>query len=253
MDDNLELNEVRTVAPGLTVVRRSFAYTLGLALAAALPAGAARAQAQDLARANISFEAFLAEAAPLAATLARDISRDGQARYLLALASVAARLRDVPVPEMSDSRQGEGPGSFIGFNPGGEGFSVLHWRLDPGARVRPHAHTYGNVVTLGLEGEASVENFEVVGERDYSASGAFTVRRTQAQLLTPGRVNLVNLERDYIHGIAAGPQGARGLDITTRLVPRAPTPYLMIAAGVDRSQPFEGGWSIDDPRPGALM
>lgn len=189
MDDDLELNEVRTVAPGLTVVRRSFAYTIGLALAAALPASTARAQAQTLTRADLSFAEFLAEAAPLAATLAQDVSRNGQARYLLALASAAARLTDVPVPEMNDSRQGEGAGTFIGFNPGGEGFSVLHWRLDPGARVRPHAHTYGNVVTLGLEGEASVENFEVVGERDYSASGAFTVRRTQAQVLTPGAVN----------------------------------------------------------------
>jgi hypothetical protein len=166
------------------------------------------------------------------------------------MASLATRLSDVPIPVMNDTRQGETPGTFIGFNPGGDPFTVLHWRFEPGARVRAHAHTYGNVVTLGLAGEAYVENFEVVGERDFMTSSEFEVRRTQAQLLTPGAVNLVNLQRDYIHGAVAGPMGARGLDITTRLAPRTPTPYLMIPARADRTGVFRATWSIDDPRQG---
>ena len=96
-----------------------------------------------------------------------------------------------------------------------------------------------------------VENFEVFGERNFATADAFDVRRTHAQRLTPGAMNLVNLERDYIHGFTAGPEGARGLDITTRLSPRMPTPYLIIPPRADRSGVFSARWSIDDPRPGA--
>lgn len=253
MQDDLEVDEERVVAPGVTVARRTFAFTaLGL-MAAALPIGAQRARAQKLARASLTFEEFLAEAKPLAAALIGDTSLTGQSRYLLSMAALATRLSDVPIPEMNDTRQGETPGTFIGFNPGGDPFTVLHWRLEPGARVRPHAHTYGNVVTLGLAGEAYVENFEVIGERDFTSAHEFEVRRTQAQLLTAGAVNLVNLQRDYIHGTAAGPAGARGLDITTRIATKTPTPYLMISARADRSAVFRATWSIDDPRPGDML
>jgi hypothetical protein len=250
LDDELELNEVREVSPGVTVVRRSAVFTLAGLFAAALPSGAARAQAQAMAQSSLTFEAFLSEAKPIAAALIGDTSRIGQSRYLLGVAAVAARLSDVPVPErMNDSGQGETPGTFVGFNPGGDPFNVLHWRMEPGARIRPHAHTYGNVVTLGLAGEALVENFEVVGERDFATNAAFEARRTHAQILQPGSVNLINLERDYMHGFTAGAAGARGLDITTRLAPRAPTPYLIIPAAADRNAVFSAHWSLDDPMP----
>lgn len=52
------------------------------------------------------------------------------------------------------------------------------------------------------------------------------MRRTVDQWLTPGGVNLVNLERNYVHGFVAGPLGARGLDITTRIREKQPSPTL---------------------------
>lgn len=252
MCDELEIGEEREISPGLIVQRRSFVATFA-GLLAASSVGAARARAMDLADASLSFERFLAEANPLAHQLVGDTSVTGQDRYLLSLAALATRLGSVPVPAMRDSGQGETTGSFIGANPGGDPFNVLHWRLEPGARIRPHAHTYGIVVTLGLEGEALVENFEMLGERDFATSKPVQVRRTKAQRLTRGGVNLVSLERDYMHGFTAGPNGARGLDITTRLKARAPTPYLIIPASADRSQTFEAAWSLDDPRPAAGM
>ena len=237
------------VEPGVLIVRRTFAYTVA-ALMVSASVGGQRAQAQELTNASLTFEQFLAEANPLAQQLKGDVTRVGQARYLLALASVASRLSDAPLPaSMNDTTQGETPGTFIGFNPGGDPFTVLHWRLEPGARIRPHAHTYGNVVTLGLEGEAYCENFETLRQRDFTTTEPFEVRRTQAQILGPGSINLVNLERDYIHGSVGGPRGARGLDITTRLRTREPTPYLMIPPGTDRSRVFQANWSLDDPRP----
>lgn len=249
MCEELEIGEEREVAPGVIIERRSFVAVAAALLASSLPLGRARAMAQELRRSGLSFTAFLAEARPLASSLIGDTSMAGQDRYLLSLAALASQLSAVPVPEMRDSGQGETRGSFVGVNPGGEPFNVLHWRLEPGARIRPHAHTYGNVVTLGLDGEALLENFEVLGERSFRATGPVKVQRTRAQRLTPGGVNLVSLERDYIHGFTAGPRGARGLDITTRLKPRGPTPYLIIPAGAVRDAPFEATWSLDDPRP----
>ena len=141
-------------------------------------------------------------------------------------------MHSVPVPDKWNSTsQGETPESYrIGFNAGGDPFRVLHWRLEPGAVCWPHAHTYGNVVSIGIEGVAQVRNYEVVGAPDYTFGGTFRVRQTVDQLLTPGSVNLVSLERNYIHGFVAGADGARGLDITTPLKPRPEhsTPYLSI-------------------------
>lgn len=238
-DTELELE------PGYFVTRRRL---LGSALAAMLP-WPARALAQQPA---LAFDEFLALANPLAGELAADTSAAGQDRYLGSLGALAGQLASVPAPaRWNDSGQGEVAGSAeIGVNPGGEAFTVLHWRLSPGARVRPHAHTYGNVVTLGLEGVARVQNFELAGARrrtpDFETTGTFTVRQTVDQVLVPGSINLVSLARNYIHGMQAGPSGARGLDITTRLAPRPEygTPYLVLGEGpIDPAErTFEARW-----------
>ena len=85
----------------------------------------------------------------------------------------------------------------------------------------------------------------MLGERDFAAKGTFRVRRTQVQRLTPGEVNLVNLERDYIHGSIAGPNGGRGLDITTRIREKQPTPYLDLAKGPtgEGGNDFDASWT----------
>ena len=134
-----------------------------------------------------------------------------------------------------DSGQSDGPGTYIGFNPGGVGFVVLHWRMEPGTRILPPAHTYGNVVTVGLEGAVRVRNYEVVGPRDYTTDSDFVAQNTVDQILTVGATNLVSLERDYVHGLDAGKEGARGLDITTRLLPKPDhgVPYLDLGDPID--------------------
>jgi hypothetical protein len=205
----------------------------------------AKAHPADSAEERLTYEQFLNEVIPVAKRLVADTSLAGQQRYLVALASYAVRLAEVPMPPMRDSGQGAGAGTFIGSNPGGDPFIVLHWRMEPGSIIKPHAHTYGNVLTLALEGEVRVENFEMLGTRDFDAKGAFKVRRTQSQLLTPGQINLVNLERDYIHGFRAGARGGRGLDFTTRIKEkRAITPYLKLHAAVDpASEIYEANWS----------
>jgi hypothetical protein len=227
--EELEIGETAQVSPGVVVERRCFLKTLAVGFGALSIRGVATAH---LARSDerLTYEEFLKEVAPVARKLVGNISLAGQQRYLLTLASYAVRLADAPVPAMRDSGQGAGPGTFIGAIPGGDPFIVLHWRMEPGTIIRPHAHTYGNVLTLALEGEIRVENYEMVGARDFDAKGTFKARKTQSQILTPGQVNLVNLERDYIHGFQAGARGGRGLDITTRIKERRETtPYLNLS------------------------
>jgi quercetin dioxygenase-like cupin family protein len=238
------------VGPGLFVARRSMLTGLGGLMLAALPGrGFAGALQDDLADPR-TFDEFIAAANPLASRLVGDTSRAGQDRYLRSIANLTTNLAGVPVPQRWNfSDQGTRADAYaIGFNPGGDPFRVLHWRLEPGASCRAHAHTYGNVVTLGLAGAARVHNYEVVGEPDFTFTGTFQVRQTLDQVLRPGSVNLVSLQRNYIHELIAGPDGARGLDITTPLRERPAfgTPYLDIAEKpVDEFERiYEAAWAL---------
>jgi hypothetical protein len=235
--DDVPLGTWFDAAPGLRIQRRCLLRTLALALAGArLPALAEGADTR------VTLEEFVAEVLPVARALVTDRSVVGQDRYLLALAAHAVRLVDVPEPEFRES--GQGPGAWIGVNGVHDPFVILHWKLAPHGVVHPHAHSYGNVVTLGLEGTAVVENYEMEGVRDLDTREPFVARRTVRQRLTAGSINRVSLERDYVHGFRAGASGARGLDLTTGLLPRRPTPWLRLEAPLPGDAPrFRGRWA----------
>jgi quercetin dioxygenase-like cupin family protein len=245
---DIPLDEEVEASPGFFVERRSVLKALGGVAAGAVPLAETLGQESESIAAGMSLEQFLGKANPIATELVSDMSAAGQDHYLRTLAALAAGLHTVPMPErFNPTDQGLTPESYrIGFHPGGDAFRVLHWRLEPGAICRPHAHTYGNVVSLGLAGMVRVRNYEVVGAPDYGFGGTFQVTQTVDQLLTRGAINLVSLERNYIHGFVAGPEGARGLDITTPLKPRPEhsTPYLSIGdkpSDVFR-QVFDASW-----------
>lgn len=232
-DDDLSklpINEEVEVEPGLIVTRRS---TFGLlsavaACGASIVSGALAARAFSP-RHMLTLEDFLARANPQAAELVADTSRQGQDAYLFELAALASRLIDAPEPaKWNESGQSDRPGTWIGFIPGGDPFAILQWRMEPGTRLRFHAHTYGNVVTVGLEGAARIRNFEVMGDGRYDFGQTVRLRMTNDQLLRPHNINIVSLEHNYIHGFEAGPDGARGLDITTRIRPKQPTPFFRL-------------------------
>lgn len=234
------------------IERRSFVRLAALAVGSAGIA-AARARGEGDAPpkavdATCTYEEFVREATPLANSLLDLGSRAGEDRYLLALASLAVRLGGVAEPEMRRVNAEDQPGHWIGANdtPDDCPFVVLHWKLAPGGVVRPHPHTYGNVVTLGLEGEVRVANHETVGPPDYAQRGTFLVRRTVDQVLLPHSVNLVPLQHGFIHGFVAGPQGARGLDITTRVKDKLPNFSVDIAPEpTDAARAlFEARWIV---------
>lgn len=235
--------------PGVFVERRSFLSVAAAALGAAALGRAPTYASMPTADTRLDFAEFLRVVVPIAKELIGDKSRMGEDRYLHTLASYAVRLADVPIPKMRQTTKGLGPHNFIGANEAGDDcpFVVLHWRIEPGAKVGLHPHTYGNVVTLGLEGEAVVQNYEMVETADFKRVEPFTVRRVQEQILRPGSVNLVPLTHGYVHGFVAGPTGARGLDITTRLYERQPNTSLEISPKpVDAARGlYEGVWRFE--------
>src|SRR5262245_41677054 len=115
--EDLPLGREVGIEPGVFVERRDFCATAAkaLALAGLVPRTAfAMLRPSDA----IDFAEFLAEALPAARRLVSDTSADGQAVYLRTLAEHATRLDDAPRPAWSDSQQSNGPGTFIGANPG---------------------------------------------------------------------------------------------------------------------------------------
>lgn len=230
-----------SAAPGLVVERRGLLTTVAAACAAAmLPASSSRWRDRTAPGCGFTIEEFVREVAPVCKELLADTSATGQDRYLLTLAAFAVRLTDVPVPDMRQVRAGY----RLGDNHGPDPFTVLHWELQAKATIAPHAHTYGSVVTLGLAGSARICNYEVVGVVDFDTKGPIRVQRVCEQILRPGDVNLVSLERHYVHGFTAGSEGARGLDITTRLREKRKAPVLQLGDSIDaEAGVFAATWS----------
>ncbi|MFY9342634.1 MAG: hypothetical protein WAT39_09095 [Planctomycetota bacterium] len=242
--DDLPFAEPVSPSPGLVVARRDFFGTVAAACAVAAVPGAPTSWRHREAAGDWTVEEFVREVTPVCKELLADTSARGQDRYLLVLASFAVRLGGVPVPE--NARE-VGRGHRIGSNHGPEPFTMLHWLLEPGATITPHAHTYGIVTTLGLTGSALVSNYEAIGKPDFTSTADVDVVRTQDQVLRPGDINLVSLERHYVHGFVAGRSGASGLDITTRIVPRTKSPQLIVGEPVDApARTFRGRWKVGD-------
>ncbi|MCC6782398.1 MAG: hypothetical protein IT457_06115 [Planctomycetes bacterium] len=238
--DDLPFAETRSPLPGLLVCRRGlFASVAAACAATGLPGASPHWQERRAPDDGFTIEEFVRSVTPVCKELLADRSQRGQDRYLLTLAAFAVRLATVPVPESREVK----PGHRIGSNHDPEPFTVLHWQLERGIEIAPHAHTYGNVVTLGLTGSALVANYETVAPPDFDSQEDFVVQRTVEQVLRPGDVNLVNLERHYVHGFVAGPDGASGLDITTRIRERRRAPLLEVGEAIEGGlRQFRARW-----------
>ena len=94
---------------------------------------------------------------------------------------------------------------------------IVELTLDPGAVIRPHNHPAHNVVTVGVAGACTYEHYEPQGDAPPQKPDTphFTVRRTRAGILLPGRRSELTRTRDNIHTFRAGDEGATILDFTT--------------------------------------
>jgi len=196
---------------------------------------------RDDKHARITWEQFVQEVTPEATELARDSTPEGVDAYLGVLAASAWRLDPASLPRPSFS-------AYPGY-PDDVGFALTHrgapfigvefW-IEPGASLPFHPHPGGSVCTVFLEGSARVRNFEFHGTPDWEKKGEVLVRETRSDLLTPGRISLVGNPRDNIHGFVAGPEGARGIDITTGNRPEQKRPDTILEIGEEPTDPELG-------------
>ncbi len=160
---------------------------------------------------------LLSRGVPKAAELHQDSSRLGQEAYLRWLSLAAAKLQTTDLPTAKLGKyKGLEPASMFGVGYRGKPFFTVEWRMEPGAFLPPHCHPNVSVCTVGLEGEARIRNYEIVGEApEFTSTKSFKVRETHNEVIGAGRINTLSALRDNIHTFQAGKNGARGLDITT--------------------------------------
>jgi hypothetical protein len=166
---------------------------------------------------ELAWDEFIKQSVPEAQALYQDSSPGGQDAYLFSLAHWAARLRLETIPKAKVFRFGElNPPVHFGLSYKAVPFVVIEWRLDAGAFLPPHNHPNYSVCTLGIEGEAQLRNFQLVGEApEFSSKNVFHVRETHSQMMSAGRINMLSPTRDNIHTFQAGKAGARGIDFGT--------------------------------------
>lgn len=186
------------------------------------------------------WEEFLAEARERGKKL---LEQDGVPvdEYLWLLASLASRIDAVPQSQMQEVPWTK-PAVSFGLASKGAPFVVIEWHLAAGAVLPPHNHPNASVCTVGLDGEAIVENYELAGAVPaYDSKDVFRVRRTHQEIISAKRVNTVSPHRDNIHTFRAGAKGARGIDITSMHGATAPFSYLKIEDAVDATT-FSARW-----------
>lgn len=240
--EEIPVSESAEVAPGVIVERRSFLALAASALGITGLSGCSGKPVHAGSGGQFSMQEFVDEVVPVAKQLKESKSPWGEDRYLYTLASYAVRLGKIKSPQMSASDQGVD--TFVGKGWGSDPFTVFHWRMAPGSVIRPHAHTYDNVVTLVLDGQARIRSFETVEKPEFWKEDLVRVRMTNDQLLAKGDINIVH--QAQAHEFRAGPAGAQGIDISTPLRKMQPTPYLELQKKpVDaQNRIFMGSWKV---------
>ena len=195
---------------------------------------------------QLDWAAFLKQSVPVAEELHKDSSAAGQEAYLHWIASMIVRTRASEIPRAKVGRFGKlEPAVSFGVGYRGKPFFIVEWQLEPAACLPPHCHPNASVCTLGLEGEARIRNFEVVGAAPkFSSRKTFLVRETHNELIAPGRINALSSLRDNIHTFQAGRNGARGIDISTYHGPDVGFSFLDIATTPKETELriFEAAW-----------
>lgn len=223
-----------TVAEGVTLERRSLLRLSAATLVAALSAGscASRARkrvelADDSARpapgtapvGTLEIGELISEMYPRARQLI-DSGGSQEEAYLMGVGELLARLHTPSDPEMSAAmkRFSDGHDRSIGEL----GIWLMIFNFDAGKGFEHHDHRDYNGVILGIEGEARIRNFDVLGDEPVPPKGqTFEIQQTRDDLILPGRFSTLGSTRENVHDVVAGPDGAKLLDVFTYLEPGA--------------------------------
>lgn len=166
---------------------------------------------------RLAWQEFLERTVALAGRLYPDSSPEGQDAYLMAISAEAVRIESVP--EGTSGRfSGLDPAVRFGLIHQGAPFVVVQWWMEPRAVLPAHCHPRASVCTVGIAGEVRLRHFELepgAPAYDSGASRPFRMRETRSQILGDRDISTLSATRDNIHYFEAGPDGARGIDITT--------------------------------------
>jgi hypothetical protein len=207
--------EKKEFESGVIIERRSFLWLPLVALTAlAFPRNLLAKV--NLPENSLTWDDFLKECLPKATELHKDTTAQGQDAYLYWIASMASRLdlQTIPKAKTGKFKNLDPPVEFgVGYR--GVPFFVVEWKMSPNAYHPPHNHPNASVCTVGIEGEARIRNFEVVGNApEFSSTEKFKVRETHNEIISAGRINALSAKRDNIHTFQVGKNGARGIDIS---------------------------------------
>jgi len=144
----------------------------------------------------------------------------------------------------------EGQGMKTGPAGRDDVFQMIEVVLQPGAVLQAHNHVDYAFVTLCLEGEARVRNFEPEpGAPDPLELGRdFQILEVQDLLLRPGLCSTLTRTRANVHALTAGPEGARLMDFGIKfprsaIGPRAFSVLEIDPEAIDPSrQVYRGRW-----------
>lgn len=137
-------------------------------------------------------------------------------RYLAALASLLTRLGEVELPGL-ELAPGSDPfdfASLVYYPP----ISIFAIAMAPGARFDLHDHRRANGGLCLRSGSLECRHYEFVDPAAAAESGAqapaagFDLRRTSTLALRSGQTATLGTERDNLHELVAGPEGAVLID-----------------------------------------
>jgi hypothetical protein len=219
------------VADGVTIERRRVFWLSAAGVTALLLGRSPRAQDPKPGSerptpgkgTKLDYAGFLEHLYPLSRRLVDSKGEDEQA-YLMTVAAAMTRIADPKAPLR---------GAMQAFRKqhakDGERFplAAMSMTLKPGKGFSHHDHLDYNGVIMGIGGEARVRNYDFVGAPPAVDSGkTFEVRETRDDLILPGRISTLGRNRDNVHDLVAGKDGAQVLDVFTFFSKRAGSRYL---------------------------
>lgn len=221
------------ISPGVVVERRTIlrlgvtcaglAALSGLGLGGCAPGGRTRSTGEST---TTSADEFVAKVMPQARALISDAAPDEES-YLAAVAALLARVEPPASWSMRPAGEGWEMDNIAYYPP----IVLMQIRMAPRSVIHLHDHRHYNGVLLATKGAARCRNFDIVqtdGRRLDIAAGEvpakgedFLIRQNADLVLRPRQLSTLTRDRDNIHHVEAGDEGATLVDFFTFFSPKA--------------------------------
>jgi hypothetical protein len=147
--------------------------------------------------------------------------------YLAAVTALLARVENPPTWRASPAGKDWSMDTIAYYPP----IVLMQIKMAPRSVIHLHDHRHYNGVLLATQGAARCRNFDIVqpdGKRLEIASGEvpgkgedFYIRQNSDAVLRPRQLSTLTRDRDNIHHVEAGDEGATLVDFFTHFSPKA--------------------------------